>query len=460
MSLTRRRLAATAAALPLIAQAPRTRAPEPPADLTLILMGDLHSGYRWSSRLLRAVSDAVATARGPVRIVVNGDVFEGNNILARRTRGSIDFALLRRFAALAPTLVTIGNHDSDLFDPLEFVSAVNATGARVVSDIADPRRHGPYAARTDAIVLPGGQRVVFAAIGTPDLSIYPPAMRPFYDVPDPARYAARDVPALIGGAALPVLLVHAGFQADRAVLAALPPGPVLLHGAHDHLRFTQPLGNGLHLQSGAWSSAFQIATIRFESGTPRFVVRDVVLGQESPADPALQAMIDREAAAHLRPEDRAVIGQLDRALALEDAIRRVADRMRQDTGCDLALLSHTTFGDGLPAGDVTQFDRAGFLRFDGGVATGEIAQDRLPFLLARLNQFDGVTAYNRRTGDYLHPSDLTALPASRPVRVAVNAYAASSSAIRRALFGWDVPGFQPSAGGPKLSHLTEAAING
>ncbi len=457
MSLTRRRFAA-AAALPLVAQAPRPT--RKPTDLTLILMGDLHSGYRWSARLLRAVSDAVAEAHGPVRIVVNGDVFEGNNVLARRTKGSIDLALLRRFAALAPTLVTIGNHDSDLFDPLEFVAAVTETGARVVSDITNPRVHGPYAALTDELVLPGGQRVVFASIGTPNLAVYPPAMRPFYDVPDPARYAAQIVPAQIGRAALPVLLVHAGFQADRIVLGALPPGPLLLHGAHDHLRFTQKLGNRLHLQSGAWSSAFQIATVRFSGDRPTVSVRDVVLNAHSPADPALQAAIEREKAAHLLPEDRAVIGRLDHTLPLEAAIRRVADRMRQDTGCDLALLSHTTFGDGLPEGDVTRFDRDGFLRFDGAIATGEIAQDRLPSLLARLNQFDGVTSYDRRTGDYLHSSDLAALPAGCPVRVAVNAYAASSSLNRVALFGWDVPGFTPLAGAPKLSQLVDASIRG
>jgi 2',3'-cyclic-nucleotide 2'-phosphodiesterase (5'-nucleotidase family) len=443
--LTRRALGAAAGAALL---GPVARAATQ-ADLTLILMGDLHSGYAWSSRLLAAVRAEVAAASGAVRIVVNGDVFEHNNAVARRNAGLIDLALIRAFAALAPTIVTIGNHDSDLFDPREFATRMAQQGATLLTDIADPRTGQAYGASAQRIVV-RGRSVVFTALGTPLLSLYPPAWRGLYRIPDPASYAAERLPVLCAGADLPVVLVHAGLVADQTVLPHLR-GPFLLHGAHDHLRFSQRLGQGMHLQSGAWSNAFQVVTIRFGTSDPSLQVRDVVLGADAPQDRALQQMIADETAGHFAPADRVVLGHLPEALDLDAAVLRAAGWLREETGTDLALLSHTTFGDGLPAGPVTAYDLASFMRFDGGLSLGEIPANRIGGLLARTNQFDGRTPYARRTGDYLYATSADALPTDRPIRVAINAYAVSSPENRIAMFGWDVPGFVPLIGtdGPR-----------
>ncbi|MCQ8241018.1 metallophosphoesterase [Rhizosaccharibacter radicis] len=445
--LRRRDLLGAGAALAAIPGRNAAAAPGDAADLTLILMGDLHSGYRWSSRLLRAVRDEVSQASGEVRIVVNGDVFERNNLLAVRTDGAVDLALLRGFTSLAPTIVTIGNHDSDLFDPAIFAGRVADTGAVLLSDITDGRTGRPYGPASQRILV-RGHPVVFAAIGTPDLSLYPPAWRSAYRVPDPGAYGRDRLPALFGDAALPVALVHAGFLADRTILPFLRP-PFLLHGSHDHLRFAQRFGDpdpdapgGLHLHSGAWSSAFQVLTVRFREGVPVLAVRDVLLAEASPEDAGLARLLATRRAAALQPRDVAAIGTLDRAMPLDEAVGWAAGRVKQAAGADIGLLSHTTFGDGLPAGTVTADDLRAFLRFDGKVAVGEIPRARLPALLARCNQFDGSTPYARRTGDYLYA---TAPPAGTgdTVSVAINAYAVSDATKRRDFLGWDAPGFTP-----------------
>ncbi|NPD67040.1 hypothetical protein HN018_05570 [Lichenicola cladoniae] len=448
MKLTRRRLACLGAGTVLAAGTARAAGH---ADLTLILMGDLHSGYAWSSRLLAAIRQAALSARGEVRIVVNGDVFEHNNAVSRRNDGRIDLALIRAFAGIAPTIVTIGNHDSDLFDPREFAARITQAGATVLTDIVDPRDGRPYGPASMTVTV-AGRKVTFAALGTPVLALYPPQYRAAYGVPDPEAYAANRLPALFGDADLPVALVHAGFLADRTVLPHLS-GAFLLHGSHDHLRFSQKLGQGLHLHSGAWSNAFQVVTVRFQASGPVMSVRDVVLDTKSPQDPPMQRLVADQRRQNLQPADRAVLGHLPHALGLDASVLRAAGWVRVAADAEIGLLSHTTFGDGLPAGPVSAENLASFMRFDGGISIGEIPRARLAGVIARSNQFDGSTPYARRTGDYLYATAMPAAAARDTVKVAINSYAVSTPANRIAMLGWDAQGFAPalSASGSTLT---------
>jgi hypothetical protein len=200
--------------------------------------------------------------------------------------------------------------------------------------------------------------------------------------------------------------------------------------------------------------------VRFTARGPVMGSRDVVLDAGSPQDAGLQRVVDGEMQRRSEPADRVVLGQLARPLGLDAAVLRTADWVRAAADAELGLLSHTTFGDGLPAGPVTAYDLASFMRFDGDIAVGEIPAERLDALLARTNQFDGSTPYARRTGDYLYA---TAAPAvrSRPVRVAINSYAVSTAANRIALLGWDAPGFvaaQDRAGPLRLGRIIAGGL--
>lgn len=451
--LTRRTLTALTLATPFIARA-RESVPEPVQ--TLILMGDLHSGYAWTPKLLAAVRREVATARGQVAIIVNGDVFEHNNAISRRNEGAVDIALIRGFVGLAPTYVTIGNHDSDLFDPRRFAAAVTGSGAVLLSDITDPRSDLAYGPAS--VTLRAGRlRLVMAALGTPVMAIYPKQWRGAYSVPEPADYAKARFGTLFAGADLPIALVHAGFMADRSVLPSLKP-PFLLHGAHDHLRFAERFApDAMHLHSGSWSSAFQVVRVFDTAGGIRLDARDVVLDADSASDAGMAAML-AQAQSLLTPADLAVVGTAPHAMALDEAVLFLADSIRRHDKVDLALMQHTTFGDGLPAGPVRVVERDAFLRFDGPIAYGKVDGATLrDVVLKRVNQFDGRTAYARRTGDFLYATPLVPDPA-RSYSVAITAYSVSSERNRRELLGADLPGFVPDPARP-LSAAIATALN-
>lgn len=403
-------------------------------DVVFLLMADLHSGYAYTAALLAAVRKAVREHEGaaPVRIVINGDIFEGGNVLAHRSGGAIDFAFLDQLVRLAPVTVTIGNHDSDLFDPAEFVRQVERRGATVVSDIVDPRTGEVYGQPGQEFRV--GKRLVrMAAMGTPNLGTYPEKFRALYAVPPPVEFAHQKLGALLEGADLRVALVHSRFTDDLAVLPCAGQ-PCLLYGGHEHLRFTHSAPGGLHLQSGAWSNAFAVVEVRFTEGGAQMRSRDVLLDRQSMPDAELAALIGREAAAWLKEEDLWPVGHLAEALNLEKAVGFAGEAIRAATGADGAFLGHTTFGDGLPAGPITPLDLAAFVRFDGGLSVATVDGETLAgAILPRTNQFADFP-YEKRTGDFLHATPMNP-KAGRQYRIVVNAYAVATPAAEKAYFG-------------------------
>ena len=377
-----------------------------------------------------------------MRIVVNGDLFEGGNVLASRSGGAIDFALLEELVRLAPVTVTIGNHDSDLFDPAAFVQEVEQRGAEVLSDITDPRTGQPYGKPGQEFRV--GRRLVrVAALGTPNLTTYPEKFRACYAIPPPPEYARQNLGRLLEGADLRVALMHSRFSDDRAVLP-LAGRPCLLYGGHEHLRFTQPIGPNLHLQSGAWSQRFAVVEVRFGAGGAEMRSRDVSISRDEPGDAGLAGLIAKQKSAWLTAGDLRPLGALAKSLNLEEAIRFAGEAVRAAAGADVGLLGHTTFGDGLPAGPVTPFDLAAFVRFDGGISVAEVDGETLArTVLPRTNQY-GAFPYDQRIGDFLHATPLAPAPGRR-YRVAVNAYAAATPAIQKAYFGTDALPFSPAA---------------
>lgn len=427
-------------------------------DIVFILMADLHSGYAYTAALLAAVREAVRAHEraAPVRIVINGDLFEGGNVLASRSGGAIDFALLEALARLAPVTVTIGNHDSDLFDPAEFVRQAEKRGAVVVSNIVDPRMGEVYGQPGQEFRVANGTRLVrLAAMGTPHLGTYPEKFRACYAIPAPVDFARKSLGALLEGADLRVALVHSRFTDDLAVLPCAGR-PCLLHGAHEHLRFAHLAPGVLHLQSGAWSSAFSVAEVRFTAGGAQMRSRDVLLNRQSPPDAGLAALIGRERAAWLKEDDLRPIGEIAESLNLEKAVLFAAEAIRAATGADAAFLGHTTFGDGLPAGPITAVDLAAFVRFDGGLSVATVDGATLAgTILPRVNQFADFP-YERRTGDFLHTTPLDPIPGRR-YRIVVNAYAVATPAAQRAYFGTDAIQFT-AVPELKLKSITASAI--
>lgn len=428
------------------------------------MMADLHSGYAYTAALLEAVKTVISNSpRSDIRIIVNGDVFESGNFLSGQTAepGGIDLRLLSELANLAPTFATIGNHDGDLFDPELFaakLSAINAGSSRsltLLSNIGDPRRNNAlYAPAATASFTVRGHVVRVASIGTPSNSYADNAL---YARPDPAAYAAALFPGLFTPADFHLALVHAGFVADTKVLPHLKP-PFLLHGGHDHLRFTETLagGQGVHLHPGYWSNGLAVAGINFSSnGVVAIRPAQIQLDRASPADTGLAAAISAAKAGLLTDANNPVVGASGLAYPLDAAVLKAADIVARAADADIGFLSHTTFGDGLPQGVVTKLDLDAFIRFPSQFQRADISgATLLKQVLPATNQF-GDFPYAGRTGDFLYAS-LTPdrIDPDRTYRCVVNAYA-----VHEDFFGAPLPVFSavPTL---ELRALAAAALAG
>ena len=348
-SLTRREFTLGIGVSAMMAATPRSANAVGGPDLLLVLMADLHSGYAYTAALVKAVRDLVAAdTTAQAAIVVNGDVFESGNALCLRNNGKIDLEALRIFASLAPTIINIGNHDGDILDPQAFAAEVGKLGATLITNITDPRTGTPYGIPSTQISVKG-RKVRVSAIGTPALDTYRngPA---WYSVPAPGPYAASHFPEIAAGADFHLALVHAGFRADTMVLPSTD-APFLLHGGHDHLRFTQRLGtSGLHVHSGHWSNGLAAIRVSFiNKGVVHIDAQQIQLTRTSPQDPDLASLVANERSMFLTEADLRPVGRLPVELALDEAALFAAQAVCKAADADIGLLSHTTFGDGLPA---------------------------------------------------------------------------------------------------------------
>jgi 2',3'-cyclic-nucleotide 2'-phosphodiesterase (5'-nucleotidase family) len=438
-------------------------------DLVLIMMADLHSGYAYTAALLASVRSIIASSPNSViRIIVNGDVFESGNFLSSMTTppGTIDFSMIDAFAGLAPTIVTIGNHDGDIFDPQVFVSSMNALSAKhgsdltLVSDLGDTRKNNAlYTGSAVTSFMANGNQVMVTSIGTPGNSY---ANNALYYRPDPGTYAAAQFPAVYKSTGFHLALVHAGFMQDQAVLPSLTP-PFLLQGGHDHLRFTQPLANGqgMHVHAGYWSNGLAVAGINFSgNGSVNMRVRQIQLTRASPADAALAAMIGTARATLLNATNNPLVGTSSQSYDLDSAVLKAVDVVRQAASADVGFLSHTTFGDGLPAGPVDKLALNAFVRFPGGFKTGMVSGATLINQVLPITNQYGNFPYAQRTGDFLYTTATAAsIDPSKMYRCIVNSFAASAS-----YFGSPVPPFvdgtvDTSIASLELRTLVSAALS-
>lgn len=422
-----------------------------PATATLLALSDLHAPYRRLPTLLAALRAAADSAPGPVAVLINGDVFERGNVAALRSGGAPDWAFLSALAALGPLVVNIGNHETALIDDLAAVVArLRALGALPIGGPEDARTGRPFAPSVATLDL-GALRIAVLGLPAADPMVYRPAARALMRFPDPAALAQAGIGPAAAGADALVVASHAGVAADRAILPLLPPGAFLL-GGHDHLAFAEPgQGAARYAHLGYGGSAFGVLTFARDAA-PAFALAEVP--EDAHADPTLAALVAATLAEHLTPEDRAVVATLPAALPLPRAAALAAEAARRAAGADAALLNHTSFGAGLPAGPVTRYDFDAFLRFDDAICAGEMEGAALARVLARANQHDGAPLA-ARTGDYLHATPL-APERGRLYRVAVNGWVAGKAS---AYLGDEAVAFT-TLEGKRLRPETAAALAG
>jgi 2',3'-cyclic-nucleotide 2'-phosphodiesterase (5'-nucleotidase family) len=373
-------------------------------------MSDLHSAMERAAAALGVVDAALAANRGtPALVVINGDVFERGNAVALRSGGAADWAFLAALRRRAPVVLNIGNHETALLDDLaETVRRAEALDLLVLSNLRDRRTGRPFAPAAAELPLPGGRRLSLVGIATDEAMTYRQVVRETLAISDPAGWARENLPGLLAGADAAVVLSHAGVAADRAILPILPPGTLLL-GGHEHLRFGHAAGATRYLHTGSWNRFVTLAGITL-GPVPGIALREVAVELGTAEDAAHAATVREVLAAHLTPAERDVLFRLPRALPLGEAARRASAAMAAATGSATGLIGHTSFGTGLPAGDVTRFAFDAFLRFDGPLFRGEADAAALAAIAARANQ-DGELPLEARIGDFVYAADLPAAPA-------------------------------------------------
>lgn len=447
-TITRRSLMAmmaTASSLPFIT----TTAIAADEGFQAIILSDLHSAYERFGQLLAVVESHVAAARLPQIILINGDIFEVGNVVAARSGGEIDWAFLDALAKLAPTVVNIGNHEPDLDNDLaHFVERARGLGITVLSNIVDKRSGRPYADTATAIEI-GGLQVKVAGFATDAINTYPKATRDMLAIPKPTEWAGANLPSLLTGD-INIVLSHAGVVADRDILPIVPDGTLTI-GGHDHLTLMHEQGKTRYVHTGSWSSAMTVATFT-TAGTAPELTR-IEIDRNGPQSATLKDLVSATLARHLKEEERAVVAHTANAMTLGETARFAAKAMAAKAGADLGFIGHTSFGTGLPAGEVSRFDFNAALRFEGKLMTAEVDAGALAAILARCNQ-DGDIALAARTGDFLYAAP-DAPEARARYRIVCNDWSAIN---QKSYFGRDDIAFTeiPNA---KLKQLVAEALS-
>ncbi|MBL9212213.1 MAG: 5'-nucleotidase C-terminal domain-containing protein [Opitutaceae bacterium] len=375
-------------------------AADAPPEAIVVVVGDQHSAYERTAQFVGRIDRLKREHPGvPLAVLINGDSLEYGNAVARRTAGAIDFALFAALAQRAPTVINLGNHEPEFYDVAETVRRLAAAGLTVISgNLRNPATGQPYAPATTRVKL-GPHELTVVGVTTDKLSTYRVAIRPQLDLADPAVWAREHFPALLRGAALPVVLSHAGLKADRGMLPVVPDG-ALFAGAHDHLRFVHREGRTVYFHSGSWMDHVSVARLRRTGAQLRWDVASERLGPDEPGDPALARLVRETLARELTPAETERVGRTPRELGPGDAAGFAVEAARVAAGADVAVIGATTFGAGLPAGDVSRFAFDACVRFDGRLWTADVSGAWLAALLRRANQGPD-TPFAERGGENL-----------------------------------------------------------
>ncbi|MBY0337722.1 MAG: metallophosphoesterase, partial [Acetobacteraceae bacterium] len=275
------------------------------AELLLFCVADLHSASATAPQLVAAVDAALAAhPDAEAMILVNGDVFERGNAIARRSDGAGDWALLDALRDRAPVVLNIGNHETALVDDLaEVVRRARERDLVVVSSIRDARTGRPVADTRMRWPLRRQRQLGLVGIATDDAATYREAARAELILPEPVAWARAVLPWALDGADVRVVLSHAGLAADRAILPLLPDGTLMI-GGHEHLRLTHAAGATRYVHTGSWG---RFLTVAAWVGGVGWRLAEVPLTRDGPGDAALAARLRDVAEAHLAPEDREVV---------------------------------------------------------------------------------------------------------------------------------------------------------
>jgi 5'-nucleotidase / UDP-sugar diphosphatase len=373
-------------------------------DLAVINLADLHSAYDTYPALVTAATE-VASGYGvttEVVFLINGDLFELGVVVAQRSNGTADWEFVRRLSKLGTVVINIGNHEFDFMGAEEFVEAAEGVGAHVIGTVGLTAADEPLTP-VSVDIEAAGRLVRFVGVGTDQLNTYPQSVRDSLSIPEPTGWVAGEWNRATGGADHVILATHAGLVADLAILETVASSRNLLYvlGGHDHLFLRERVAGTPYIHTGFRGEGFTVAEVDLRRPVPRTTFRDLRTTSVATPDPALTRLITRLRDEYLTPEDRAVVGVMADDLTVLEAAMWSVEQVRAYTGADVAFLNHTSFGAGLPAGELERYRFDQFMRFDNDVMRATVDARTLRTILERANQHE-ITSLADRTGDFLY----------------------------------------------------------
>jgi 2',3'-cyclic-nucleotide 2'-phosphodiesterase (5'-nucleotidase family) len=294
--------------------------------------------------------------------------------------------------------------------------------------------------------------VVIAGIGTDSLSQYRAAVQPTLDLSVPATWAKEKFPTLLSQAPLKIVLSHAGLKQDRGIFEFLPEG-TLVAGAHDHTHYVEQTDRMTYFHSGSWNSHLSEVQLKISGGSAQWKVSQRLISDDDRRDVELMEVIRTTEEQHLSPDDLRVIGRTDRELVLREAARYVVRAVLRAAKVDAVFIGNTTFGGGLPGGEITHIALDACVRFDGKIFVAEITGERLRSLLRDANQ-DADTPFRERQGEFQFAEGPSEIASGQTYRIGTTDWGVRN---RMRYFGTDEIEFveQPSL---KLKAIVAAAL--
>lgn len=412
------------------------RAAELPEAIVLVA-GDMHSAYDRMAQFVARIDRVKAENPGvPLAILIDGDTFELGNAVARRSEGAVEFALFAALSQRGPTVLNLGNHEPEFFEMADTVARIRAAGITVIGGNARDRATGKVFADASTHVKLGAREATIVGITTDRLATFRLAVRPRLDLADPIVWARQNLPPLLKDAPLPIVLTHTGVKVDRVILSLLPDG-TLFSGAHDHLRFVHREGRTVYFHSGSWTDFISIARLQKTSAGLNWEIEQVPIGAEDPVDESLGALIRATLAKYLTAEETSIVGRGAVPRGPTDAALFVVGAARAAANADAAAIGGTTFGAGLPAGDVSRFALDACVRFDGTLFVGELTGAQLKKIMARANQGPD-TPFAVREGENLIAVAPAAIDLARTYRLVTSDWGAKNA---KNYFGDAAPAF-------------------
>lgn len=394
-------------------------------DVIFINMADLHSSYDNFPGVLGRVQALVREyAEAATYIILNGDLFEQGNLCTARTQGAVDWFFLEQLRACAPVIYNIGNHEFDFLDPHDFLAEAAARDVTVLSNIrVDGEPLAPASHRFSA----AGKDIALVAVATNQDFTYPEPLRARLGLPEPADWFAKHYLELIEGSDYNVVISHAGVVADVAMMAQLPDTRkhLFVVGGHDHLNFRKYVSSRSYLHNGFKAEKINVVKVSFVDDAAWISFQDypiepinelgVMMNSHNAPNPTLTntaALIERIQQVRqdtLNAQDLEPIGTLPRDFTVQEAINWAIETIKNELGVDVAILNHTSFGAGLPEGDLPRYRFDEFLRFDSDLLQATVDSDTLQRILSRANQ-NAYTLLKERTGDFIYTNNIDPQP--------------------------------------------------